>query len=1403
MRALRIFGWAVGGLVGLLVVLFFVIQLPFGLRLIASMISSSTMQVSGVSGFLPTDIHVARVELKDKQGAWLTVDNARVDWSFASLFTGRVRVDTVAADKVDVLRAPLPSEETSSSASSSDGFTLPVGVDLKSFAVDDLHIGAPLGGGVDSRWKLAGSALLAADKTQSRLKLDMNRTDGPPAKLAADLGFSLDQFSVDGFISAEEQSKGGVVAALIGRPDIDRDSFKFTVKGDRANGTAELSVAAGDAVTSTGQANWRPAANGTAIELKVTEAAPGLPDSPLARLLHNPATVLGNATIDNAGVVTVPSLTLSIGPLKVEAKARYDQQADKLDATTTITTAEAGPLADLAGGVDWRNLRVDITAALTGVSKTPQGTIAVKGGADDVLARVLGDKAPPPGRVDVAAVLGLERDGRLVLRSLDTNSPLLAVKGSGFYTPSNQAGDGKFAVDLLDFAPLSALAGMPIAGRGHFDLTLAGKNGGGRIDWKGTLDDLSVPGMPPALAHESLALSGGVAGDKDQSWKLDDLKFAAKGLSAGISGQGRGHEGVIDLSVDLPTLGLVQTEVSGAASAKAKVTLKPNGGDIHLSANTSDLKRGDITSKNLALVLDTSLEGEAVKGNLKLDGDLAEQPLRLTGAFSRNADGGVQVPSLQGGWASASVDVKDLAVTPQGATGNGHLAMTRLDDLSALLGMPLAGALDLTVATEPNPAGKVTIALKGTGLKSGTIGAGNVQLDASVTDPMGLAVTEATLKADRLAGAADLNQANVTVKGDRQAFDVTARVAGALTNANLAARIEPTPGEIRVALQKLDARYQGVPVALTAPTRFKVMGARVALDPTSLRLGGGALRLSGVVDPAASDLTADLSGLPLSIVDTFAPGTGLDGVLQAKAHVTGALAAPNVQADYTVSGLKVKRPETALVPALAVKGTASMAGQQATFDANVTAGSGTQLGVKGKATLPQGRTPLSATVALSGSMDIAPFAPAAGNDLRNVAGILRPNLTINLNGNSMTGAGTITLSNAALYLPASGMRLTGGQANISVQGDTLQLQQLTFQTARNGVINATGTVRLDPAEGFPTEIVVRAQKALVASRPDMVATVSSDVRIAGSTARGFDVTGPITIDRAEIGVGGSQSASYPTLKVREINGGNAPDPAAPQPRPAPQGKPAPKPPEMVRLALDINAPQAVFVRGRGLDAEVGGKFTVTGNPSAPGVLGSLTLRRGTFNLLGHQLDFTRGNVTLASVDTIDPELDFAATTTIESTTIEVDITGTPSAPKITLVSTLPQDEAMAMLLFGKPSAGLSPTELLTAAQALAELTGGGSVDAGFLGKLRSGLGLDRLSVNSANSTGANGQTSSTTAVQGGRYVAPGVYVGAQQGASADSSRGIIEIEVFKHTKIEGAVGTDSNDKIGVKMEWDY
>ena len=35
------------------------------------------------------------------------------------------------------------------------------------------------------------------------------------------------------------------------------------------------------------------------------------------------------------------------------------------------------------------------------------------------------------------------------------------------------------------------------------------------------------------------------------------------------------------------------------------------------------------------------------------------------------------------------------------------------------------------------------------------------------------------------------------------------------------------------------------------------------------------------------------------------------------------------------------------------------------------------------------------------------------------------------------------------------------------------------------------------------------------------------------------------------------------------------------------------------------------------------------------------------------------------------------------------------------------------------------------------------------------------------------------------------------------SGGMVEVEIARHTKLEGDIGANSNGRVGVKMEWDY
>ncbi|HYX01347.1 MAG TPA: hypothetical protein VE963_04610, partial [Reyranella sp.] len=88
MRALRLLAMVFAAVVALLVLAFGFLQTPPGQRLLADLVSGKSLKVSGLGGFFPTDLQVARVELLDAQGPWLVVENARLTWSFASLFEG-------------------------------------------------------------------------------------------------------------------------------------------------------------------------------------------------------------------------------------------------------------------------------------------------------------------------------------------------------------------------------------------------------------------------------------------------------------------------------------------------------------------------------------------------------------------------------------------------------------------------------------------------------------------------------------------------------------------------------------------------------------------------------------------------------------------------------------------------------------------------------------------------------------------------------------------------------------------------------------------------------------------------------------------------------------------------------------------------------------------------------------------------------------------------------------------------------------------------------------------------------------------------------------------------------------------------------------------------------------------
>ncbi|WP_135466875.1 translocation/assembly module TamB domain-containing protein [Crenalkalicoccus roseus] len=677
---------------------------------------------------------------------------------------------------------------------------------------------------------------------------------------------------------------------------------------------------------------------------------------------------------------------------------------------------------------------------------------------------------------------------------------------------------------------------------------------------------------------------------------------------------------------------------------------------------------------------------------------------------------------------------------------------------------------------------------------------GRLAAEARLAPRDGAQGFDVTLEAPSLAYGGVSGRLRAAAQGTPQALGWSLQAnaeQGALSGRG---RLEAANGGWRADLAALQAEAMGETLRLAAPARVTLEpGGGIALGQTTLALArGGRAQAAGRWGPERADLTVTLSAIPAALAGRFLPGMEPRGSLNGTVRVTGPVAQPEVRATLAGTGLQPGAPWAAGLPAIGLRAEASLTGGAAEAQAVV------ELGAAGRVTatarLPQGfgaEAPLAAT--LDGALTLAPLAGpflAAGADrvTGRLALALRAGGTL---GDPQLG-GTASLSGVEYRNPVHGVRISDINGTLAAEGTRLVIQRLQGRTPGNGTIALQGGVDLG-AEGLPADLTLTARNARPVVSDLLTATLDADLRLDGPVTGGGLLAGQVRVQRAEIRVPDRIPASVPVLEGVRVRGtpppgAILPPEARPRERPPPAAA-APRPP--IRLDLTLSAPRAIFVRGRGVDAELGGEVRIAGTADAPVPQGAFTLRHGTLDVLARRLTFNRGTIGFTS-GTLTPQLDLAAQSRVRATTITIAVQGTPAEPRITLSSSpeLPQDEILARLLFDRPTANLSPFEIAQLAQALGQLAGIGT-GPGVMDQLRGALGLDRLGL-------AAGENGRGPAVEAGRYVAPGVFVGVRQGTQGGRTGVGVEVELTPRLKLEGQTATGpAGERLGLSYEFEW
>lgn len=314
-------------------------------------------------------------------------------------------------------------------------------------------------------------------------------------------------------------------------------------------------------------------------------------------------------------------------------------------------------------------------------------------------------------------------------------------------------------------------------------------------------------------------------------------------------------------------------------------------------------------------------------------------------------------------------------------------------------------------------------------------------------------------------------------------------------------------------------------------------------------------------------------------------------------------------------------------------------------------------------------------------------------------------------------------------------------------------------------------------------------------RRDLRINLSGQAQVTGS-ATAPDVRGEIVINQGALLLNNlAVGSSITTLPIQEAATVADAAPAAPAAAAEGQGS----------LNLRIRAPGRFIVEGHGLTSEWQANLLVSGSPAAPMITGELRAVKGNFDFLTKNFALTRGVITFGGGSLSNPLLDIVMTNETPDLTAHITISGTVSKMKLSLSSepSLPKDEILSRILFGRSANELSRLEALQLAGAVAQLAGFGSGGGGMLDFTRKALGVDVLRLGTS-STGAAGepgdQTAGGTTLEMGKYIGDLIYVGVEQGMKPDSTAFIIQLELTPRINLE--LRTEQQDTWG-GVRWKY
>ncbi|UXN65492.1 translocation/assembly module TamB domain-containing protein [Phyllobacterium sp. A18/5-2] len=986
---------------------------------------------------------------------------------------------------------------------------------------------------------------------------------------------------------------------------------------------------------------------------------------------------------------------------------------------------------------------------------------------------------------------GLARNANgLTARNFKVVNPQTLVTADGTF--ASGAANFDFGLNLTDLALLSEKAGGALkvrgSARGQDNIIALAFNAGvpegtlsgrkltqGDLTFNGTLYKGIVDGKVSGLAfldgiRADLATEIAVHDDEK---RLSNIQFIAGGtrLRGDVTQDKKGLlQGNLTLaSSDVSTAAaLFLVEATGKADATIALAHDGEKQNVDIKGQIDGLKANDIVIGKAAVALAAQdiFKVPSANGSVTAS-DVSASGIDITGLDAQAAqDGKTTNFKMNAGLKNGARTSVGGSLQP---TDKGYLLSLANADLTR-------GALSARLV---QPA---TINVAGSNFTLSDIildvGHGKVTVSGEIAETLNLAVAIQRLPLD----IANTIKPDLGLGGE---INGTARIGGTRVkpdvNFDMQARAITAAALKKAGLDALNLDAKG-----TSTTD------RLNVDAHLTGAGGLDASAKGSIPLAQGQLGVDfdLKSFPLNALNDVVKGQNLAGNISGRGRVTGTLQRPNAEFDLKGAGLSARPLQEAGLAPLQLAAAGRFANNTLTLS------SAKADGPQGFTVSASGNVPLSGSglgINVTGNIPLFLANRFMADRGTQAKGVIEVTASVTGSFAQPQIRGMFSTNGAEVLDPEANIRLQRITLLGSMDGTTITIRTLNAALSTGGTISATGTISTDAAANFPANIDIRLDKARYADGNLVVATVTGALAVKGPLTRDPVISGNINIDRAEITVPESFGGSNAVIDVKHRDPSRAVEQTLKRARAdQPQVATPTARPSVVRLDINVTAPNRIFIRGRGLDAEIGGSVRLTGPATDIQPVGAFDLIRGRLGILGQRITFTEGQVTL--VGDLDPELNFVASTQGTDITVNVTVRGRVSDLQISFSSQpeLPQDEVMARLIFNRSISELSPLQVARLAAAAAELAGGSN--SSLLESLRKSTGLDDLDV----VTDSQGNAG----VRAGRYIRDNVYLGVEAGA-AGKTKGTINLDITPSLKAKGSIGSDGDSGAGLFFEKDY